>query len=134
MPFAIPLVWREGKDQITDFYFWKINLKGINHKSKPHVRYFEVLSAIRLIYHGPDLPVLDSDSNMAHCTVSEHCEMTVVTGDDTYQPKEDNQPVLLTQVELNDLTRDLNLSKESAQLLGLRLKEKHLLESGTTFY
>ena len=51
-----------------------------------------------------------------------------------YRPEEDNQPVPLTQAKLNDLTRDLNLSKESAQLLGSRLQEKRLLAPGTTFY
>ena len=37
------------------------------------------------------------------------------------------------QAELNDLIRDLGLSKESSQLLGSRLKEKHLLSKTTTF-
>jgi len=34
---------------------------------------------------------------------------------------------LFSQKELNDLTRDLNLSKESSELLASRLKEKNLL-------
>ena len=51
--------------------------------------------------------------------------MTVVAGDDAYKPEEDNQPVPLTQAELNDLIRDLNLSWEFSQLLGSYLKEKH---------
>ena len=59
--------------------------------------------------------------------------MTVIAGDDAYEPEEDNQPVPLTQAELNDLTQDLNLSKESAQLLSSHLKEKHLLAPGTKF-
>ena len=33
-------------------------------------------------------------------------------------------PQLFSQGELNDLTRDLNLSKESSELLASRLKEK----------
>ena len=44
------------------------------------------------------------------------------------------QPKLFTQDELNDLSRDLNLSKESAQLLGSRLRDHNLLAPGTTFY
>ena len=41
-----------------------------------------------------------------------------------------------SQNELNDLVRDLNLSKSSAELLASRLKEKSLLSHGTriTFY
>ena len=60
--------------------------------------------------------------------------MTVVAWDDAYKPEKDDQRVPLTQVELYDLTRDLNFSKESTQLLGSRLKEKHLLAPGTIFY
>ena len=129
MPFAIPMVWREGKDHITDCYFCMINLKGINHKNKHYVQYPDVPSAIRPIPHGPDLPVPKPDGNMESSSDSEHSDLTVVA----YKSVEDNQPVPLTQAELNDLTQDLNLSKESAQLLGSRLKEKHLLAPGTTF-
>ena len=40
---------------------------------------------------------------------------------------------MFTQPELNDLVRDLDLPKESAELLGSRLKEKNLLAPGTSF-
>ena len=44
--------------------------------------------------------------------------------------------LVFSQLELNDLVRDLNLSKYSAELLVSRLKEKNLLEDGVriTFY
>ena len=51
-----------------------------------------------------------------------------------YGADDQDQPIPLTQGELNDLTRDLNLSKESAQLLVSRLWEKRLLAPTTTFY
>ena len=43
---------------------------------------------------------------------------------------------LFSQSELNDLARDLNLSKESSELLASRLKEINMLQQGTliTFY
>jgi len=37
------------------------------------------------------------------------------------------QPHILTQDELNDLVRDLELSKSKAELLGSRLKQRNLL-------
>ena len=126
----MPMVQREGKDHIMDCYFCMINLKGINCKNKQHVQYLYVLSAIP---HGPNLPVSEPDGNMEYSSDSEHNDMIVFIGDDAYKPEEDNQPVPLTQAELNDLTQDLNLSKESAQLLGSCLKEKHLLAPGITF-
>ena len=134
IPFAIPMVWREGKDHITDCYFCMINLRGINRKNKHHVQYPDVPSAIRPIPYCPDLPVPTPVGNMELSSKSEYSDMTVVAGNEVYQPKNDDQPVPLTQAELNNLTRDLNLSKESAQLLGSRLIEKHLLVLGTMFY
>ena len=59
--------------------------------------------------------------------------MSVAAGYDAYKPEEDNQPVPLTEAEHDDLTQDQNLSKTSAQLLGLCLKEKHLLALGTMY-
>ena len=37
-------------------------------------------------------------------------------------------PELFSQTELNDLVRDLGLSKKSAQMLASRLQEKHLID------
>ena len=66
MPFAIPMVWREGKDHITDCYFCMVNLKGMNCKNLHNVQYADFLSTTRPISHGPDLPVLKSDGNMKY--------------------------------------------------------------------
>ncbi len=48
----------------------------------------------------------------------------------------ENLPQLFSKVERNDLVRDLNLPKNSAELLAARLKDKNLLENGVriTFY
>ena len=133
MPFAILMVWRDGKEHIMDCYFCMINLKGIK-QNKHHVQYPNVSSVIRSIPHGSDLPVLEPDDNMEYSSNSKHSDMTVVAGDDAYKPEEDDQPVSLTQAEFNDQRQDQNLSKESVQLLSSHLKEKLLLAPGTMFY
>ena len=46
---------------------------------------------------------------------------------------DNDQPKLFNQEELNDLIRDLNLSKDAAQLPGSRLKEKNLLKVGVHY-
>ena len=38
--------------------------------------------------------------------------MTVVAGEDEFQPEEDVNPVILIPAELNDRTQELNLSKD----------------------
>ena len=39
---------------------------------------------------------------------------------------------LYSQYKLNDLIRDLNFPKQSAEVLASRLQEKHLLKAGTS--
>ncbi|GFX46375.1 uncharacterized protein TNCV_238371 [Trichonephila clavipes] len=52
--------------------------------------------------------------------------------DDGYDP-DTNDPELFSQSDLNDLVRDLGLSKDTAEVLGSRLKERHLLNSRVSF-
>ena len=59
---------------------------------------------------------------MQYSFISEHSDMIVVDGVDAYKPEEDDQLVPLRQAGLNDLTQDLNLSKESAQLVQVSKK------------
>ena len=134
MPFGVPMVWREGKDHVTDCYFCMTNVKGFNRKTKHLVQYPDVPSAIKPVPHGPDLPVPQPNVTMESSSDSESCDMTHTAECGAYRPEEDDQPVPLIQAELNDLTGNLNLSKESAQLLGSRLREKRLLAPETTFY
>ena len=84
------MVWREGKDRITDCYFYMINPKGIHCKNKLHVHSPDVLSPIRPLTYGPDLPVPQLDSNRKYSSDSERSDMTVVTGDNAYKPDLDD--------------------------------------------
>ena len=110
------------------------SLKGINRKNKYHVQYPDVPSAINPVSHGPDLPLPEPNVTMESSSDSESSDMTDTAECGAYKPEEDDQLVTLTQAELNDLTRDLNLFKKSSQLLGSRLQENYLLAPGTTFY
>ena len=74
-PFAISIVWKEGKNHITHCYFCMINLKGINHKNKHHVQYPNVPSTIRPIPHGPDFSVPEPDGNMEYSSASKHSDI-----------------------------------------------------------
>ena len=60
---------------------------------------------------------------------SEQCEDFVVS-------QQNDELQLFTQAELNDLVRELDLLKRSAELLGSRLKEKCILapETKDSFY
>lgn len=126
LPFTKPVIWREQKDHITDCYFCLTDLKGQNRKKKHTLKYPDVSSVDKPVYHCEDLPahsLLDSetssDSPEASPSDPEFCE-----------PSTSNAPVLVSQERLDDLSRDLNLSKEKAELLGSRLKQWNLLEPG----
>ena len=71
-----------------------------------HVQYPDVPSAIKPIPHGPNLPVPEPDVTMESSSDSESSGMTVTAECGSYKPEEDDQPMPLTQAQLNDLTRD----------------------------
>lgn len=53
------------------------------------------------------------------------------TEDPEFEPSTSSNPHLISQAELNDLVRDLDLSKNQAELLGSRLQGWNLLSPGT---
>jgi hypothetical protein len=51
-----------------------------------------------------------------------------------FEPHQYDRPIdKFTQSELNDLIRELQLTKEKSELLGSRLREKNMFASGVTF-
>lgn len=70
---------------------------------------------------------------MADDIVSEHVAISENDSEDYYKPEDNFNPKRIPQSEFNDIVRDLNLPKETAELLGSRLKNKNLLASGTHF-
>ena len=66
------------------------------------------------------------------CSSSTECEESEQDTWNAGQSTHESKP--LTQLQLNDRTRDLNLTKASAQLLGSRLRECNLLAPGTTYF
>lgn len=136
--FGIPMVWREPKNHSDDCYFCSCKVKGFNLKNKKEISYPNMPSAIRPVPHGPTIPipslpvsldnVLDETDILPQlCASEEGSEVS-----DIYNPGT-SEPIPFTQSELNDLVRDLGLPKDSAEVLGSRLKEKKLLASGTSF-
>ena len=99
------------------------------------VVYPDILSAIKPVPHGPEVPV---PSPPEKGELEEDMEGVKVEDTDisvTYEPTSSmTLPRPFIQSQLNELTRDLGLSKENAQLLGSCLSESNLLFKETTFY
>ncbi|GFT93232.1 uncharacterized protein TNCV_2219981 [Trichonephila clavipes] len=132
--FAVPMIWSEPKNHSDDCCFCSCSVQGFNLKNRKDISYLTIiLSAIRPVPHGPDLPIpsppdtldniLDDLDQVSHISSD---------SDNGYDPGT-NDSELFSQSDLNDLVRDLGLPKDTAEVLESRLKEKHLLNSGVSF-
>lgn len=129
LSFGIPMVWREQKDHSTDCYFCLVKTSGFNKKNKSKIEYPNLPSAIRPMPHSAEIPV----------PVFEHLppledlidvEERSDSNDADFDIHEDSVRRGFDQHELNDLARDLGLSKKASEILASRLNEKNLLEQG----
>jgi len=138
--FVIPMVWREPQGHRNDCYFCAMKTKGINRKNRNSLTYPNLDSAIRPVPHSEELPVAVFEG-LPQLESSLSSEEEDVSIDSNNTLADNGLPPLFyprnsSQGQLNDLARDLNLSKESSELLASRLKEKNLSKPGTltTFY
>ena len=92
---------------------------------------------MRLVLHSDDLPVPTPLVNKDHLSSSdeempsgEHSAESISLEDteSTYSGTSGNEPHWITQEDLNDLARDLYLSKEQSELLAFRLNQWKLVE------
>ena len=129
--FGIPMAWREQQNHFDDCYFCMVDISGFTSKTKSSISYPNLPSAIRPVPHSDVVPVpvfnkLDSDSE----EVEQNDDEKGDTRDEDFNEIDSNVPQLFSQGVLNNLIRDLELSKRSAELLASRLKDKNLLASG----
>lgn len=136
MSFAVPMIWRESTNHTDDCYFCMTPplQHGMSRKKKWSVEYPNIPSAIRPVPHGDDLPIPQPPENyqLQDDEAEDNEEETVETQmplDPNYKPQLVSvEPHKLTQSELSDLIRDLDLPKDKAELLGSRLKQWNLLK------
>ena len=139
LQFGVPMVWREPKNHHDDCYFCMVNIKGINRNHRKRWTYPDIESARRPIPHSAEVPI-PTFTNLPELTEGSDESNTssdVITGSSgsEFEGTTATQQ-RFNQEELNDLIRDLNLSKEASEVLASRLNEKNLLQLGTniTFY
>ena len=119
---GIPMICKEPTNHVTDSYFCAVDVTGINRKNQGSFKYPDLQSTCRPVAHCDEIPVpifgeLPDISDEDASSVEGHeDEEEVVLVEDAPHP--------FSQMVLNDLVRDLNLSKNSAELLASRLKEK----------
>lgn len=126
LKFGVPMLWREPKNHYNDCYFCMVNINGFNRFKKTKWEYPNLESAKRPLPHSDDIPIL----------VPYEDEMEAVGSSESEYEVDIGKSHRFSQEELSDLIRDLSLSKEAAELLASRLKEKNCLQPETkiTFY
>src|ERR1043165_5708572 len=138
MSFAVPMIWREQQNHVNDCYFCMIDIKGRSNKSKHKIQYCNIPSAMRPLPHDESMPVPKPPENVNFESDSESEKSASDAGPSYVKGQGSSssnssteEPHLITQADLNDLVRDLDLPKSKAQLLGSRLQQWNLLEKGT---
>ena len=132
------MIWREPTDLVTNCYFCIVPSidHGITKKRTQSIQYPNIPSALRPVPHGKGLPVPDpptniptefSDDDDANQNV-EASEPSTSEDVTFLSTAVDDNPHQISQNELNDLVRDLGLSKSKAELLGSRLQQWNLLQ------
>jgi hypothetical protein len=135
LPFGVPMVWREPTNHFSDCYFCMVNVKGFNKKNKHQIEYPCPPSVTRPVPHSDDIPIPNRPTSFSDSEITSDSNSSV--DDDIHDAEfiaEDNTaPLLMSQEDLDDLVRDLDLPKESSELLGSRLRERNFLSAGVTY-
>ena len=136
--FGVPMVWREPKNHFDDCYFCLVNLKGFNRHKKNSWNYPDLESARLPVPHCEEVPVPEfsdlPDISMGYDEFQFHKEVESSASDSVRSVFESSSsvPEQFKQEEVSDLVRDLNLSKEAAEILASRLKDKNCLRTGAS--
>ena len=121
MPFAIHQIWREPTNHHDDCYFCMVDIsKYKKTKDRKKIVYPSIPSSIASVNHGPELLIPQSPTMHAILSTSSEDDDADFEVDTQCSSKDPHFP---NQNELDDLTRDLGLTKAKAEIFSSSLKE-----------
>ena len=94
MPFAIPMIWREQLDHVSDCYFCLTNTRGFSQKNKARIVYPNLHSAMRPVMHSAEYPLRINYEMSGHTYVRDKCARRRWHGRPHYVPKQSLTPHL----------------------------------------
>ena len=125
IPFAIPRIQRESINFHDDCYFCMVDIsKYIKTKNRKKIVYPGIPLSIAPVNHGPELPIPHPPTTHAISSTSsedDDSDFEIGTQCSSKDPHFSNQNVL------DDVTRDLSLTKAKTEILSSCLKEWNLL-------
>ena len=123
-----------------------VNTKGIAKKNRLNISYPSIPLAILPVLHSDEFPFPvfngfvsseDEETKSEEEHIEREYKRTNTESEDSSTESKKAVPQQFNQLELNDLVRDLDLSKQAAEIISAsRLNEKHVLHSSTkvSFY
>ncbi|CAH0560513.1 unnamed protein product [Brassicogethes aeneus] len=126
LSFGCPVLWAEPVDHL-DCYFCVINITGINSKKRKSLQYPDVTSAKKPVLHDENLPKPKHPLSYDKSSKNEPSFDTSSSENEFDAEKKHD----VTQAELNDLIRDLKLSKRDSEVLASRLNQWKCLDKST---
>ncbi|XP_039967827.1 sodium- and chloride-dependent GABA transporter 1-like [Bactrocera tryoni] len=131
MPFGILMSWREPRDHSSDCYFCMVKTSGYNKKNKCKIEYPSLLSAIRPVPHSAEIPVpVFEELPLSELQESVCDDDSSDSNDEDFEIEDDSARKGFDQNELNDLARDLGLSKKASELMASRLRRALQISDG----
>ena len=128
LSFGKPVEWRDPADHVSDCYFCLTTITGGKFCKAvyPDVQSVTKTAPHSIRYPKPEPPKAQTDSSEK----GEDSDYCPDLSDNSAKNKK------IDQSYLNDMCRDLGLSKENSELLASRLQEKDALAKGTkvTYY
>ena len=121
MKFDVPMIWRKQKDHSNDCYFCQQDYTGCTTaKKKKHIVYPNLQSAMRPVEHSKELPIpkFPNQEMWSSSSGDKHCSDETV---ELFHSESKNKPIPFSQEALNDLCRDLYLTKDKSELKELNL-------------
>ena len=130
------MVWGVPSNHSTDCYFCMVPpiQNGMSMKEKSIILCRNIPSAIRPLPHGNGLPIPETPNSFAMYSddddsVSSNSEeqQASASRDADYLPSTDSSNHGITEGELKDLIRDLELPKNKAEILASRIQQWNIL-------
>ena len=137
MKFAVPRIWLEPTNHSSNCYFCLVDPSTHQAgKNAPAIVYPDIPSLIVSVPHSAQLPIPNS-SPQEREQISEDDSIILKNEEDTSDCEDyitgdeldEKKPYFFKQQDINDLIRELCLTKCNAELLTSRLKQWNLLDS-----